>query len=218
VLPPSIVSESSSLDETPFNLKQIDWTDDEIKAIRAVLRKLTAVRIFNSTDAEDLVQETLLTMITNPPRTVLEKGLLAWGLGILRKKVGNYYRKAQRYTSLDVQDAREPPCICGPSPETNLCHVELQSIVEDILSQLPLPQRQALELQIDGFNSGEIAKLLHPERYQNVINSLYRGRKKLAKELAKYGYAPNFPNAMERMKMSRGCHRGLKADPLKAEK
>jgi RNA polymerase sigma factor (sigma-70 family) len=218
VLPASIVSESSSLDETPFNLKQIDWTDDEIRTIRAVLRKLTAVRIFNSTDAEDLVQETLLTMITKPPGTALEKGLLAWGLGILRKKVGNYYRKAQRYTSLDIQDAGEPPCICAPSPETNLFHAELRTIVEDVLSQLPLPQRQAMELQIDGFNSGEIARLLHPERYQNVINSLYRGRKKLARELAKYGYARNVPNTLERMKMSRGNHRSLKADPLKAEK
>jgi hypothetical protein len=31
---------------------------------------------------------------------------------------------------------------------------------------------------------------LHPERYQNVINRLHRGRKALAKELAKYGYGP----------------------------
>jgi hypothetical protein len=62
---------------------------------------------------------------------------------------------------------------------------------------------------IAGFNAGEIARQLHPERYQNVINSLYRGRKKLARALAKYGYAPNGPAGMDRMKKSRGRSRGL---------
>jgi RNA polymerase sigma factor (sigma-70 family) len=217
-LPLSFISESSSLGEIRFNPDQTDWTDDNIKRIRTILRKLTAGRIYNSTDAEDLVQETLLTMISKPPDIVLEKGLLAWGMGILRKKVGNYYRKVQRYTSLSPQEEGAQSCMCAPSPETNLFQEELQAIVKEILSQFPLPQRQAMELQIDGFNSGEIAKLLHPIRYQNVINSLYRGRKKLAKELEKYGYVPNALAGMTRMKMGRGKHRSPISEPSKAVK
>ena len=77
-----------------------EWTEEEIAAIRVVLQKLSTIRIMNSNDAEDLVQETLLTLIAKCPKTTLEKGPLVWSMGIFRKKVGNYYRKVQRYTAL----------------------------------------------------------------------------------------------------------------------
>jgi RNA polymerase sigma factor (sigma-70 family) len=187
------VSENS--DGRAYGLRQdrFDWTDEEITAIRVVLRKLTAARIMNSNDAEDLVQDTLLTMVAKYPERGLEKGLLVWGMGILRKKVGNYYRKAQRYASFGEQEnsaGQTPQQSTHASPEVELFHEELQSIVDETLAQLPSTQRQAMELLIAGLGAGEIVKRLHPERYQNVINRLYRGRKRLAKELAKYGYGP----------------------------
>ena len=204
ILPHSFISEGSPLEEPEFSPEHLVWTDDEIAAIRAVLKKLTAIRVFNSNDAEDIVQETLLTMVSKHPGTVLEKGPLVWGLGILRKKVGNYYRKAQRYAPLRSQDADAQSCMQVVSPEAKLFQSELQTIVEAVLSQFPLSQRKALELMMAGFNAGEIAKFLHPERYQNVINNLYRGRKKLARELAKYGYVPNAATGMAKLKLSRG--------------
>ena len=204
VLAPSFISESFPFEERPFNPEQLGWTDEEIAAIRIVLKKLTAVRILNSNDVEDIVQDTLLTMISKHPGKVLVKGPMAWSLGILRKKVGNYYRKAQRYASLNEQDASARQGMLIASPEAKVFQEELRTIVGEVLSQLPSSQRQALELMIAGFNAGEIAKQLHPERYQNVINSLYRGRKKLARALAKYGYAPNATDGMDRMKKSRG--------------
>jgi RNA polymerase sigma factor (sigma-70 family) len=200
---PAFISESSSLKEYGFGSGQFEWTNDEVAAIRAVLKKLTAVRVFNPTDAEDLVQETLLTMITKHPGPVLEKGPLVWSLGILRKKVGNYYRKMQRYAPLDEEEPRTQQWKITASPEALIFHEELQTIVEEVLSQLPSSQRQALELMIAGFNAGEIVKELHPERYQNVINRLYRGRKRLAKELAKYGYGPNAADGLGKMKRCR---------------
>ena len=201
---PSFVTENSLLDELDLKTGKPEWTDDEIAAIRRVLKRLTSVRIFNLSDAEDLVQDTLLTMISKLPGTVLEKGALVWGLGILRKKVGNYYRKAQRYASLNEQDAINRRGMLPASPEMLLSQEELHSIVEGVLSRLPSSERQALELMIAGLNAGEIAKQLHPESYQNVINRLYRGRKKLARELAKYGYVPKATGGIERMKRSRG--------------
>jgi hypothetical protein len=56
---------------------------------------------------------------------------------------------------------------------------------------------------IAGHDSGEIVKQLHPERYQNVINRIYRGRKKIAKELAKFGYGPDAKAGMRSMKKCR---------------
>ncbi len=86
------------------------------------------------------------------------------------------------------------------SPEAKLFQLELQQIVNETLEQFPAPQRQAIELLMTGLDSGEIVKKLHPERYQNVINRIHRGRKKLARELAKYGYGPAAMNGIRGMK------------------
>jgi RNA polymerase sigma factor (sigma-70 family) len=189
-----LVSESSHLHEYELGQRRYEWAEEEIAAIRIVLQRLTAARVTNSNDAEDLVQDTLLTMIMKNPGSELEKGLLVWSMGILRKKVGNYYRKAQRYASLNPQKTCTRECVQQSmltfSPEVKVFHEELQRIIDEILAQLPVPQRQAMELLIAGHDPAEIVKQLYPERYQNVINRLYRGRQRLAKELAKYGYGP----------------------------
>ena len=50
---------------------------------------------------------------------------------------------------------------------------------------------EIMTTMVSGLNAGEIARLLSPEPYQNVMNRLYRGRKKLARELIKCGFRPN---------------------------
>jgi len=189
------ISENSPLEEYETGTDSIEWSDDEIAAIRAVLQKLTALRIANSMDAEDLVQDTLLTMVAKCPGSELEKGLLVWSMGVLRKKVGNYYRKAHRYAWLKEKDLCFQPWIRqsmhAGSPEKKMAHEELQVLIERTLAQLPPAQREAMELSIAGLDAREIARQLYPERYQNVVNHLYRARKRLAKELAKYGYGPH---------------------------
>jgi RNA polymerase sigma factor (sigma-70 family) len=200
----SFISENSSPGKYDLGLGPYEWTNDEIAAIRAALKRLATLRIYNANDVEDLVQDTLLTLISKHPETVLEKGPLVWSLGILRKKVGNYYRKVQRYESLNEWQAGARQWMRSVSPEGKIIHEELRAIVEEVLSQLPSSQRQALELMIAGCDAKEIVKELHPERYQNVINRLYRGRKIIARELAKYGYGPDAAAGMRRMKRSRG--------------
>ncbi len=199
---PLYVSESSSLEEYAVDPERSEWTEDEIAAVRKVLFKLTALRILNPTDAEDLVQDTLLTMITKYPASELEKGLLVWSMGILRKKVGNYYRKIQRFAYFSEQDSEKwiRELSAATSPEAKVFHEELQDLVKETLAQLPSDQRQPIELLIAGFNSGEIVKQLSPERYQNIMNRIHRGRKKLARELAKHGYGPNAKAGMRKMK------------------
>jgi RNA polymerase sigma factor (sigma-70 family) len=204
---PLFISESSFQQEYEFSERQYEWTDEEIAAIRLVLQRLTALRITDSNDAEDLVQDTLLTMITKHPVGGLEKGPLIWSMGILRKKVGNYYRKAQRYSSLCEREVRTRQRIqqskLSCSPEVKMIHEELQAIVGETLAQLPPSQREAMELLIAGLDPGEIVARLHPERYQNVINRIHRARKKLAKELAKYGYGPNAKAGIRRLRSCR---------------
>jgi RNA polymerase sigma factor (sigma-70 family) len=171
-----------------------DWSDQEIVSIRNALHRLTALRVANAEDAEDLVQDTFLTMAMKYPEIKLEKGLLIWSMGILRKKVGNYYRKAQRNTAVNdergsaLESAQSDPS--ATSPEIKLRQEELSILIYRVLATLPESHRQALELLLAGMRANEIVELLSPERYQNTINWLHRGRRKLARELARYGYGP----------------------------
>jgi len=186
---PSRICETARFGHPGLGSRQIEWTESELAQIRLVLRKLTAQRVDNPEDAEDLVQETLLTMIRKAPEIDIEKGMLIWAMGILRKKVGNYYRRAQRFNLLDPQIRHALGGVKMPSPESSLHHAELQEMIDGVLDTFPPSERDPIDLYLAGRQTSEIVSLLHPERYQNVVNRLHRGRKKLARALARRGYA-----------------------------
>ena len=189
------IAENSTPEEYQSIPERLELSDDEIKAIQTALQKITRRRIRDANDAEDLVQDTLLTMITRNPGNKLKKGLLVWCQGILRNKVGNYYRKTRRHSALseqnpDMDQGNRPSSIIA-SPEITVSTNELQSIIKEKLSEFPPPMRRVMELLVSGLEAGEIASRLSSESYQNVINRLYRGRKRLARELIKCGFSPN---------------------------
>lgn len=197
----SFVAEHSPLKnfEKPGRLA---WADDDIRAIRTVLRKMTVLRIWNSDDVEDLVQDTLLTIVSKPPGNELEKGLLVWSLGILRNKLGNYYRKPNRHVSLSKIETGLPrQQSFSFSPEASASGKELRALVNEKVAEMPPSQREVMELLVSGLDSREIVSQMNTERRQNVINRIHRGRKKLAKELARYGYGPG---PMTRLRRARG--------------
>jgi RNA polymerase sigma factor (sigma-70 family) len=163
------------------------WSNDELTRIRLVLQRLTSHRIENQADAEDLVQETLLTMTQRCPDSGPDKGLLIWSMGILRKKIGNYYRKARRYVPMECAETAGRARVSA-SPEKRLLLSELAGLVRKTLQDLPDRQRRAMELCLSGLEAHEIVAFLHPERYQNVINHIFRGRRKIAVQLAALGY------------------------------
>jgi RNA polymerase sigma factor (sigma-70 family) len=183
------ICETAEIEYRATEGRPLAYSEQELAHIRLVLRKLTARRIGNPEDAEDVVQETLLTMVSKAPGIEIEKGMLIWAMGILRKKVGNYYRRARRASMLD----REVRTTCGgfpsPSPESCLRHRELCTIIHGALSKFPPAERFAIDLYLEGKQTGEIARLMRPERYQNIVNRLHRGRKKLARELSRRGYS-----------------------------
>jgi RNA polymerase sigma factor (sigma-70 family) len=154
------------------------------------LRRVAGLRVDNPDDAEDLVQETLLTMTRRCTETDLQKGLLIWGMGILRNKLGNYYRRSRRQESLPACQAAPSrlPTAAQPRQESALHYSELRDLIDGIITGFEPREQRVLRLFLLGIPTHEIARRLHPERYQNVVNWLYRGRKKLARELARHGY------------------------------
>jgi RNA polymerase sigma factor (sigma-70 family) len=178
---------------SPSAPKIHNHTHEELASIRLVLRKLTSLRVANEQDAEDLVQDTLLTMTEKYPEGELEKSLLIWSMGILRKKVGNYYRKTRPYARISGASVKVRRWNRGHwathSPESDLRHGELHLLVQHLIAEFPLPERRVLELRMAGLETHEIVLRLRPESYQNVVNRIYRGRRRLARELVKHGYA-----------------------------
>ena len=177
---------------SPSAPKLHDHTHEELASIRLVLRKLTSLRIANEQDAEDLVQDTFLTMTEKYPGGELKKNLLIWSMGILRKKVGNYYRKTRPHLPNPGGSVKVRRWNVGKvmthSPESDLRHAELRLLVKRLIGEFPLPERRVLELRMAGLETREIALRLRPERYQNVVNRIYRGRRRLARQLIRYGY------------------------------
>ena len=168
------------------------WTNEELSHIRRELRKLTALRVLNATDAEDLVQDTLLTLIHSCPEKDLEKGPLAWSVGVLRNKIGNYYRKSRYRAECEERETKLRQGLFQTkttvSPEGELLCGELKNVIADAVKRLPRAQKTAMKMLIAGMNPGEIAAKMPNERYQSVINHLHRGRKKLAQELIRHGF------------------------------
>jgi len=169
------------------------WTNEELSSIRRELRNITAIRVPNAADVEDIVQDTLLTLIHNCPKECLEKGPLVWSIGVLRNKIGNYYRKGRCRAKSETSEAEQrqdsKQFKTTVSPESDLLHGELRNIIAGTVERLPPAQKTAMKMLIAGLKPGEIAAKMSPERYQTVINHLYRGRKKLARELAMHGFS-----------------------------
>ncbi len=171
------------------------WSCKDLENLRLVLRRLATLRVKNSEDAEDLVQETLLTVTTKRPAGDLEKGLLVWGMGVLRKKLGNYYRKNRRILEaqkLGIDIAQLAWISAGPdSPEAKMFQSELHTLIDKTLEKFPTQEQRALRLMLAGLPAREIASMMAPESYQNVLNHLFRGRKKLARQLIRHGWVPH---------------------------
>ena len=63
--------------------------------------------------------------------------------------------------------------------EITLSNKEIRYIIDRKLEEFTPEVRRVMELLVSGLKAGEIVAHLHPEPYQNIINRLYRGRKKM---------------------------------------
>src|SRR5262249_33786786 len=129
-----------------------EWPAEELERIRSIFSKLTRQRVDNPEDAEDLVQETFLTMATRCPQVDIEKGLLIWGLGVLRRKVGNYYRRIQRQGDVIVDSLSDDgvEAQVSATAEAALSHAELLRIVDDIVASFPPHEKEVMDLMLEG--------------------------------------------------------------------
>ena len=142
-------------------------------------------------NAEDIVQETLEIVFKNYKQIEYKSGFVQYAFGVLRNKVGDYFRKKERQEAMKVSYTEDEF-----ADEENLTNnIEANELREFIISSLFKfsfeSQRIVLTL-LEGYTTsgttGAIIKLLGNIPRGTLDSKLHRIRKKLKKILIKRGY------------------------------
>lgn len=156
--------------------------DAALEALR--LRILAAARRrLSPADAEDLTQETLLLLATKYAHVGDASELVALGIGILRKKRADLWRKAarRRETSAEGTEGRVL-ADGGPSPDELARDRERLRLFAEAAARLDGRCRQILRRKLEGISFVEIASELG--RPVNTVYSWdFRCRERLRKVL-----------------------------------
>ena len=151
----------------------------------------------NSSDAEDLVQETYLKGYRAFSSFEEGTNLRAWLFRILTNSFINNYRKKQRgFDEEDLDDLEDMylhrrlgstqiPSL-GMSAEDMLFERLTEEEIKDAVEELPTQYREVVLLaDVQGFSYKEIADILDiPDG--TVMSRLHRGRAKLQKDLLEF--------------------------------
>lgn len=125
------------------------------------------------TDAEDILQEVLLSLFTAAPAFENREHEKRWIIRVTLNKGKNHRRFFLRHPVLALEEADR--CYIAQEPE----HHTLREAV----AMLPRNWRRAIDLYYyEGFSAGEIADLMHTKE-STVRTWLHRGRKKLRESL-----------------------------------
>ena len=158
-----------------------------LDALYRVALRLTA----NPSDAEDLVQETMLRAFRSWDRYTPGTNAKGWLLTILRHLFINEYRRKKRHPETVDVDTIEPFALFQEVQEEDPQGAFFDKIVDDevlrAVDQLPEAFREAVTLSdVEGLSYEEVAKVLDVP-VGTVKSRLYRGRRLLQAKL--YDYA-----------------------------
>jgi RNA polymerase sigma-70 factor (ECF subfamily) len=150
------------------------------------VRAFAARLLGDASAAEDLVQETFLTLPRAIARFRGESSLRTFLIAIATRHAGHHVRAAARRRAAMTRMGREPT---APSvtPEDEAARQRLAAALTRALDALPVDQRVAVVLcEVEGRTSAEAARIVDaPEG--TVRTRLMHARRKLAELLAKEG-------------------------------
>ncbi len=151
-------------------------------------------------DAEDLVQDVLVTLMRTLPSFRGDSSLSTWTYTVARRACARRRKQGQRMLASDASATREVERRAdpGPSPHQRLERRELSVALENAISALPVVQKQALVMRdVEGLSAAEVAEVLGIGE-RAVKSRLHRARVALRAVLAPYvagGEAPPPGNA-----------------------
>lgn len=142
-------------------------------------------------DAEDVVQETMLAMARELPSFRGEASLSTWLYSIARSYCARRRRKKPLVANLSALDA-EAPEVEDPAPNAERIAEdrELEVALESAIARLPGPDREVLVLRdVEGLTAPEVAKVVGLS-VDAVKSRLHRARLKVRARLAPLLEAP----------------------------
>lgn len=150
----------------------------------------------NASDAEDLVQETMLRAFRSWDRYTPGTNAKGWLLTILRHLFINEYRRKSRHPETVDVDTIEPFALFQEVQEEDPQGAFFDRIVDDevlrAVDQLPEAFREAVQLSdVEGLSYEEVAKVLAVP-VGTVKSRLYRGRRLLQAKLYEYAVSMGY--------------------------
>jgi RNA polymerase sigma-70 factor (ECF subfamily) len=171
---------------TRLKVRDVDALGEAYDAHHVHVRAFAARLLGDASAAEDLVQETFLTLPRAIARFRGESSLRTFLVAIAARHAGHHVRAAARRRAAMARMGREP---IAPSatPEDDATRQRLAAALTRALDALPVDQRVAVVLcEVEGRTSAEAARIVDaPEG--TVRTRLMHARRKLAELLAKEG-------------------------------
>ncbi len=151
----------------------------------------------NSSEAEDLLQETFVKAWKGYDSYMPGRPFLNWLLRIMQRayldsrRRDNPIRRAESLNSMvspsDGEVQELPIADTSLTPDEELVHQEIKSELNEALGELPQVYRQAIVLcDMEGMSYGEIADL-QKTTVGTVRSRIHRGRKMLRESLVQKG-------------------------------
>lgn len=156
----------------------------------------------NASDAEDLVQDTMLRAYRSWERYTPGTNAKGWLLTILRHLFINEYRRRIRHPETIDVDTIEPFALFQEVQEEDPQGAFFDRIVDDevlrAVDQLPEAFREAVTLSdVEGLSYEEVAKVLDVP-VGTVKSRLYRGRRLLQAKLYEYAVSMGYIKGQSR--------------------
>lgn len=156
----------------------------------------------NASDAEDLVQDTMLRAYRSWERYTPGTNAKGWLLTILRHLFINEYRRRSRHPETVDVDTIEPFALFQEVQEEDPQGAFFDRIVDDevlrAVDQLPEAFREAVTLSdVEGLSYEEVAKVLDVP-VGTVKSRLYRGRRLLQAKLYEYAVSMGYIKGQSR--------------------
>lgn len=148
----------------------------------------------NAQDAEDILQETLMTALTRLKSFQGRSQLYTWLCGIAWHKVEDFYRRKQRLEKTMIKAAGSQKVRLGSAQASPLDNPVAETIateqwVQNCLGRLPIDYQAALVLKyVEGFSVAEMARIMN--RSGKAVESLLtraRSAFRTAAEKEKHG-------------------------------
>lgn len=107
-----------------------------------LLKKFISIRVSNSQDVEDILQDIFVKLYTNIDKLYGEQKVKAWLYTVTRNAINDYYRR--QYQCLDIVEFIEENICNSDSFEPE--YIELTACIRPFIDDLPDIYREAIEL------------------------------------------------------------------------